>query len=230
MKPVLLLVPGMLNDASLWDDVVSLLGPIADVRIASPVQETVAAMAQAAWALLDDVPVRTPLVLAGFSLGGYVAIEMLARPRRRIDAAALVSTSARTETPEAAASREKTIAAIHKDYARVVDGVARWCTHEPSPALIARLTRMMLDVGTDTAVLQNRAVSTRADHRGALAALSLPVAVLCGEHDRVTPPALSQELAALIPNAQMQQVPGAGHMLPCEKPGAVADALRALLA
>src|SRR5690606_34676296 len=94
-KPVLLLVPGMLNDASVWDEVAAPLQPLAVVRVATPEQASIAAMAQAAWARLDGVPRDRPVVLAGFSLGGYVVIEMRARRARPVHAAALLSTSAR---------------------------------------------------------------------------------------------------------------------------------------
>lgn len=230
MKPVLLLIPGMLNDASVWEDAAADLRPLVDVRIAAPVQETIPLMAAAAWALLADVPADAPLVVAGFSLGGYVAIEMLAHPARQVQAAALLSTSARPESPEGAALREKSMAAMRKDFARVVDGVVQFGTHQPPPELAARLRAMMLGVGAETAVCQTRAIMGRGDHRAALAQLTLPVAVLCGQQDRITPPELARELAALVPGAQLELVDGAGHMLPCEQPHAVARALRALLA
>lgn len=229
MKPVLLLVAGMLNDASLWNEVGAALASRADVRIALPVQDSVPAMAAAAWAQLDDVPAATPVVLAGFSLGGYVAIEMLAHPRRPVQAAALIATSARTESPEGAAGREKTMAAMRKDFARAVDGTVAWTTHAPGPELVARLSAMMRGVGADTAIRQTRAVMARNDHRAALAALALPVAVACGSEDRVTPPAIAQELAALVPGATFERVEGSGHMLPVEQPAAVIRVLNGLL-
>ena len=90
----------------------------------------------------------------------------------------------------------------------------------------------MLGVGAETAIRQNRAIAARSDHRSALAALQLPrpLAVLCGAQDRITPPELSQETAALVPGAVLEIVDGAGHMLPCERPDAVARVLRGLLA
>ena len=90
MKPVLLLIPGMLNDASVWDDVLPCLPGDWTVRIANvQTQESIAEMARDAWQQLDDVPLSTPVMVTGFSLGGYVAIEMLARPQRPLSAAAL---------------------------------------------------------------------------------------------------------------------------------------------
>ena len=232
MKPALLLIPGMLNDASLWDAVLARLDAPADVRIAAPVQPTLPEMAQAAWAQLSDLPPQQPAVLAGFSLGGYVVIEMLARPvpgARRVQGLALVSTSARPETPEGGAARAKTIQAMQRDFAKVVDSIVQWNSHAPSPERVAGLRQMMMAVGPEVAVRQLRAIAARADHRAALACLNMPVAVLCGRHDRTTPPALSQEIAALVPHAACEIVEGASHMLPIEQPQAVAAALRSLL-
>ncbi len=229
MTPTILLVPGMLNDASLWDAVAAQLAPVADVRrMGALTQHTVPAMAQAAWQLLADLPADAPVLLVGFSLGGYVAIEMLAHPRRALHGAVLVSTAARPESAEGQAVREKTIAGIQKDFARVVDGVAVFVTHRPD-LHAARMKPMMLGIGPDVAIRQNQAVMQRNDHRAALAQLALPVTVLCGLQDRVTPPALSQELAALIPGAALRQVDDCGHMLPIEQAAALVDAIRQML-
>lgn len=226
-----MLIPGMLNDARVWADVVTGLLDLTEVRVANvQTQASIPAMAADAWALVQDVPTEASVVLAGFSLGGYVAIEMLARPQRPVRAAALLSTSARPESPQGSAVREKAIVAMQSGFDRVVDGIAKWSTHSPDEALLARLRQMMLDIGATTAIRQNRAVMDRGDHRDALAKLTLPVTVLCGRQDRITPPELSEELAGLVHTAQLQWVEGSGHMLPFERPQAVVDALRPLLA
>jgi pimeloyl-ACP methyl ester carboxylesterase len=107
MKPVLLLIPGMLNDASVWDDVLPCLPNGWTVRIANvQTQESIAEMAHDAWRLLQDIPLNAPVMVAGFSLGGYVAIEMLAQQPRPLSAAALMSTSALPESEESRAVRE----------------------------------------------------------------------------------------------------------------------------
>ena len=230
MKPVALLIPGMLNDARVWADVASLLAGRFDVRIADVVSPgSIADMADRAWAQVGDVPTNVPLLVAGFSMGGYVAIEMLARPRHAVKGAVLVATSARPETAESSAVRAKSIEAYRSDYPKTVERFIQWGTDHASPELADALRQMMLSVGAEAAVRQSLAIMTRADHRDTLARLTLAVRVLCGEADRVTPPALSQELAALIPGAHLNLVPGSGHMLPREQPQAVADALLALL-
>ena len=203
MKPVMLLIPGMLNDASIWDDVLPCLQGDWTVRIANvQTQESIAEMARDAWQQLDDVPQSTPVMVTGFSLGGYVAIEMLAHPQRPLSAAALLSTSPLPESDDSRTVREKTMSAMQANFPKVVDGIVKFGTHEASEAVQERLRQMLLSVGCETALRQTRAIMGRADHREALSRLSLPVALLCGEHDRVTPPQLTHQLAQCIPHAQ----------------------------
>ena len=233
MRPVLLLVPGMLNTAAVWRDVTPHLADAADVRIADvQTQATIAAMANDAWATVDDIGADVPLVLCGFSMGGYVAIEMLARPRRPVQAAGLLATSARPESADGVALREKTIGAIERDFDKVTAGIAQFGTdpaRHGDAGFMAALLQLLRSVGAETAIRQNRAVCTRADHRGALASLRLPTLVMVGRADRITPPPLSEELASLIPHARLESIDGAGHMAPLEQPARVARLLRSLL-
>lgn len=230
MKPVLLLIPGMLNDARVWQPCRDALAPVADVRLAdvSAGLDMLATGAKA-WDQLADVPLSTPLVMAGFSMGGYVAIDMVARPQRPVKALALLSTSARPEASEGHLQREKTIAAMQANFPKVVESILQWNTHQASPTLLSMMRQMMLDVGAEVAVRQMRAIMSRADHRAKLAQLQMSVRVLCGQHDRVTPPELAQELATMIPSAQLHLIEGSGHMLPLEQPEQVLKHLRALL-
>lgn len=233
MKPVLLLIPGMLNTADVWARVTPLLQNAADLRIADvTTQSSIAEMARDAWALVADLPASTPLVLCGFSMGGYVAIEMLANSARGIKGLALLDTSGRPESPEGEVNRAKTIAAFERNFPKVVETMLPYSTHpghHQDMALFDALRALMLPVGSATAVRQTRAVAARSDHRGMLAKLQIPVVVLCGRADQVTPPALSEELAALIPTARLQWLERSGHMTPMEQPEQVAQAIRSIL-
>ena len=230
MKPVVLLIPGMLNDARVWQPVAEALTPLAQVRVADVGADlTIPAMTARAWAQLSDVPASTPLLIAGFSMGGYVAIDMMAQPARSVQALALLSTSALPEAPEGAAQREKTIVAMQSNFPKVVEGILQWNTHQGSPELLSMMRQMLLDVGPEVAVRQMRAIMARADHRVALSQLQLPVRVLCGRHDRVTPLALAQTLAQTIPTAQLHLIENAGHMLPLEQTAEVLKHLKALI-
>lgn len=230
MKPVLLLIPGMLNDARVWHEVAQALAAEADVRIADVArQDSIAGMRGDAWALVSDLPASTPLVLAGFSMGGYVALDMLAHAPRPLHGLLLVSTSAMPETEQSRTGREKSLAAMAKDFPRFVDTVLSWNTQSTDPVLLERMRQMMLEQGAETARRQTLAVMGRADHRALLQTLRIPARILCGKLDRVTPPALSETLAQLIPQSRLEMVDGAGHMLPCEQPEAVTQALRDLI-
>ena len=232
-KPLLLLIPGMLNDERVWAPVQAALRDaaevhIADVRSGNSIDE----MATSAWALLGHMPASQRLVIVGFSMGGYVALQMLAGPLRRVDALALIATSAGPEEPEGAVMREKTITAIGRDFGRVVDGIITIGTHasyRADAAAVAHLRQIMLDVGADAAVRQNRAIMARADQRGMLRSLSMPCLVMVGDDDRIRPPAMAEEIASLVPHARFEKVSDCGHMLPLEKPQALATALRQLL-
>lgn len=233
MKPVLLLIPGMLNTAHIWSRVAPLLADHAEIRIANVLtQASIAEMARDAWVQVADVPPSTALVLCGFSMGGYIAIEMLANASRPVSAVALLDTSARPESSEGAAVRAKTIAAIERDFPNVVEGILQFATNATNHAdevLISELRQTMLAVGREAAIRQHRAVAGRGDHRESLARLSVPMLVMCGRDDRITPPALAQELAASVPDARLEWIEQAGHMTPLEQPGRVATLLRTIL-
>ena len=233
MKPVVLLIPGMLNTAAVWDRVVPLLQEKADLRIANvQTQTSIVDMARDAWVLLADVAPATPVVVCGFSMGGYVAIEMVAQPKRAIAGLVLLDTSPRPESPEGEVTRAKTIAAFGRNFTKVVENMLPFSTHpdhHQNAELFDALRAIMTPVGGEAAVRQTRAVAGRADHRAPLAALTIPTRVVCGREDKVTPPALSQELADLIPGAQLEWLEQSGHMTPAEQPREVANAILSLL-
>lgn len=230
MKPVLLLIPGMLNDERVWSDVAGALAEVADIRVADVAsQDSIARMRDDAWALVADLPADTPLFVAGFSMGGYVALDMLAHPARPIQGLLFMSTSALPETEQSRGLREKTLAAMAADFPRFVAGVQAFNTHSTDPDLGGQLRQMMLEQGAETGRRQVLAIMGRQDHRSRLAHLPMPVRILVGRQDRVTPLALSEALAEMIPHARLDIVDAAGHMLPREKPEAVARVLRELI-
>ena len=191
-----------------------------------------AQMSADAWAAVADVPAETPVVLAGFSMGGYVALQMLADAPRRVAALALIDTSCRPEAPENIPVREATMAGLQRDIGAETLNILRRGVHADRLAdvhLMALGQRIMREVGADAAIRQLRAIIGRADHRAMLAGLDLPTLVMCGRVDQVTPLALSREAAALIPGARLHIVEDAGHWTPLEQPAVVAAQLLELL-
>ena len=140
-----------------------------------------------------------------------------------------MSTSALPETEQSRVVREKTLAAMAADFPRFVTGVQAFNTHSTDPQLGEQLRQAMLEQGAETGRRQVLAIMGRQDHRSLLAHLPMPVRILVGRQDRVTPLALSEALAQMIPHARLDVVEDAGHMLPREKPEAVAQVLRELI-
>ncbi len=224
-RKVLILIPGSLNDARVWEAQIAGLSAHADIRIADITsQESTASMAAA---VLAGAPQR--FALAGFSLGGYIALEVLRIAASRITGLALVSSSARPENPEAVPGREKMIALAQKDFPRMLAGMRPFmlaAANTGNADLNARLDDMMVAVGPATFMRQSRAVIGRADSRDLLAGISCPTLIACGREDRVTPPALSAEMASAIAGARLELIDNAAHMLPMEAPDSLTRAMR----
>jgi pimeloyl-ACP methyl ester carboxylesterase len=230
--PVLLLIPGMSNTPAVWGPARAHLGEgdclevrVTDVRAASDIP----AMARAGWEALADVPAQRPVLLAGFSMGGYVALQMLADAPRPAQGLALVCSSARPDSPDSAPMRERAIAAASRDYAKYVNSVTQWLlAHDPDvdPALLQAIRADQQAAGAEVTIAQQRAVTQRADQRALLRGLGMPVLAVAGERDQLVPPALSQEVAALAPAGRLEIVPGVGHLLPWEAPQRLGVLLR----
>ena len=234
MIPVLLLIPGLLNTPRVFDRTRALLDPALEVRVADvQTHDSIEAMAHNAWATVADVEPDRPLAIAGFSMGGYVALQMLAEPRRAVQGLGLICTSARADTAPAQALRDRAVASMERDFDRYVGSLGGFLVTpagQTDAALMATIRDDMLAVGATTAIRQHRAVAVRLDRRALLSTLDLAAHVVGAADDPVTPPELSRELAANIPRARLTVVDGVGHLLPFERPAELAAALTELIA
>ncbi|GAA5235788.1 alpha/beta hydrolase [Verticiella sediminum] len=230
-KPCLLLLPGMLNTETAWSRVTPLLRDVADIRIADfTTQDSIEAMARSAWALAEGYD---KVAIAGFSMGGFVAAEMLAQQPARVGRLAFIDTSVRTESPKQAAIREKAIAAASQDFEGTIvagGGNNLHPDHRADAVLIGLVRGMARQVGLDAFVRQSRALMQRKDYRQLLAGVTMPVSILCGKSDEMTPPRLSEEMAELVPGSRLEWIEPAAHMTLLEQPGQVAEALKRWLA
>lgn len=236
MKPVLLLIPGMFNTGAVWDAVREALRAHDDapqVRVADVLsQDSIAAMAQDAWQQVSDLAPDAPLIVAGFSMGGYVALELLANHPGRFSGLAMADSSAGVESAESMVVRQKTISALERNFERTVEGIIAFSLHPQSlqnTALVDGMRAMMHAVGAQNAIRQTRALMVRRDHRAMLSKWTRPTLVVCGREDKVTPPALSEEIKSLVPHAQLAWVDEAGHQTVLEQAPIVAQHLMALV-
>lgn len=221
----LLLIPGMMCDARMWGGLPMALAPRPFAHALPTAGETMAAIAAA---ILRDAPPR--FALAGLSMGGIVAMEMVAQAPDRIERLALLDTNPRAELPEVRAGRTPQIA---RALAGKLDTVMR---DEMKPNYLApgEKRQEVLDLCMDMALAlgpeifrrQSVALRERADRQDALARFTGPALVLMGEHDRLCPRDRHELMHALMPQSDFVVIPGAGHLPPLERPIETAAAMR----
>ena len=218
----LILLPGLMDDASLWDHQVRHLADLAEPLVCAITgHETVAALAAEVL-----VGVEGRFALAGFSMGGFVALEIMRQAPERVRALALVDSSARPDIPARARQRTEQIRntetggfedILEEEFLRFL---------APHPALAASVRAILLRQGPEIFVRQQRACMTRPDSRGGLARIACPTLVICGRHDEITTPEMAEELAAGIPGARLAMIEDCGHYAPVEHPQAVTALMR----
>jgi len=222
----LLLLPGLLCDAALYEAQIAALGDIAapivgDLTRHDSIEDMAAAM-------LAEMPEYFSLV--GLSMGGYVAQEIMRQASHRVGRLALLDTSARADTDEQHARRRGLIELVGKGHFKGV-------TPQLLPQLISRdglsdqtlvdaVIGMAERVGRDAFLRQQTAIMARPDGRADLKRIACPTLVLCGRDDALTPPALHEEMAAMIQGAELVVAPACGHLSTLERPDAVNEALR----
>lgn len=230
-KSPLVLVPGLLCDAQLWRSQVENLADTADIWIADPTRsDTMAGMARD---VLADAPF-TSFALAGLSMGGYIALEIMRQAPRRVARLALLDTAAGPELPEQTQKRMDFIALAERgQFTRVTEALLPLLTH-PSRLrereLTATIKSMARNVGKDAFIRQERAIMSRADSRKLLTTIGCATLVLCGRQDALTPLARHEEIAARIKGAGLEIIEDCGHLSTLEKPAEVNAALRRWLA
>lgn len=221
----IVLVPGLNCSSRLYAPQVPELWRSGPVTVATHTRDDT--MAAIAGRILRDTPPR--FALAGLSMGGYIALEMVRQAGDRIAKLALLDTGARADPPEAQEVRKQRIALAETGrFAEMADGMWPMLVH-PDRRADAALKRIYLDmcndVGPEAFVRQQKAIMARVDQRPLLPSIRCPTLVLVGAQDELTPPHLAEEMAAAIPGARLLAVPDCGHISTLERPEAVTAAL-----
>jgi len=221
----IVLVPGLLTSPRLYGEQLPYLWRLGPVTIAAITHDdSIGAMAGR---ILADAPPR--FALAGLSMGGYVAFEVMRRAAGRVAGLALLNTTARLDGPARTERRRAQIALAGSGrFGEIADQLLPLLVHPDrvgEPAL-RDLVRVMADeTGPDAFVRQQIAVMGRPDSRPGLAAIGCPTLVVVGEDDQLIPPSHSVEIADRLPGARLVTVPDCGHLCTLEQPGPVTDAL-----
>ncbi len=221
----ILLVPGLAGSPRIYAPVAPALWRFGPVTVANHIRDD--NMGAIARRILAEAPPR--FALAGHSMGGYIAFEIVRQAPERVARLALINTQARPDTPEATARRRGQIVRVQgSEYHAVLDELYPGFVH-PSRREDAALRKLVHnmgdDIGADAFVRQQTAIMGRADSRPTLALIKCPTLVLTGDEDNTIPNALSKEMADGIHGARLVVLPHCGHLPQFEEPEATAAAL-----
>ncbi|WP_037488149.1 alpha/beta fold hydrolase [Sphingomonas phyllosphaerae] len=209
----LVLLPAMGCDGQLWAQQVIALGDITHPELGDPtVDATLEAMAAR---VLAHAPPR--FAVAGVSLGGYVALEMIRQAPERVERIALFGTRASLRMRARTLDEQGMLA------------IAPHADPMLTPIISGPVQAMAERVGAEVFERQQRALLARPDIGDAIGGVRVPTLVAVGERDRICLPDDARELAASIPGAHFRLIRNCGHLAPMERPGEVTALLRAFL-
>lgn len=221
----LLFVPGLLCTNAIFTKQFAAFEGLAACHTADTTNMT--SVTQMAEKALDDI--TGTFALLGFSMGGYVALEILRLAPERVTGLALVSTSSRPDTDEKRAARQALI-----ELSKI--GKFKGVTPRLLPRFFSQaalqdkektdiVLKMGEQIGQQNFMSQQQAIMSRSDQRPHLPSITQPTVVICGTEDVLTTPEESQESARLLPNSTLHLLEGVGHMSTLEAPEAVNQAL-----
>ena len=186
---------------------------------------TIAGMAHS---VLKSAPPQ--FALAGLSMGGIVAMEIMRHAPERVTHLALMATNPKAEDPAVSANREHQKAQVRQGHLRAVlrdEMKPNYLTDSAHKDDILDLCMTMaMDLGPEAFLNQSEALATRPDQQDHLKLVNVPSLILCGKEDRLCPLDRHVLLAQLIPGARLEVIDGAGHLPTLEQPEATTTALR----
>lgn len=226
----LVLLCGLLCDREVWSAQVSELEKTCDVRLVS--FQDFDSIASMAGHVLQTTPGR--FSLAGHSMGGRVALEVLRQRPDRVARLALLDTG-HEGVGEGEAQRRAVL--VERALAQGIDAIAEtWArpmlgaSQQGDVDLLERVLRMVGRMSGDIYARQTRALLGRPDATALLAEIACPTLVLCGREDTWSPPDRHERMAAMIPGAQLRLIDACGHMSMMERPTEVLAAIQAWMA
>lgn len=212
-------------DHRFWDDVTPVLEAAGHEVMAPDLPGFGASPPWPGWTMDEAADRLAPAippgaVVAGLSMGGYLAQAIVARHPDRVGRLVLADTRAEGETPEGLEARREAAEGLRRDgTAEFIPAfVTRALGPAPSEHAVRRLTELASAQSADAMAEATIAISRRPDRTDLLPRIAVPTLVIVGEHDGVTPPPLATVMAQGIPDARLAVIGGSGHMTALEEP------------
>jgi len=225
----LLLVPGLLCTARLWRDQIDALKDDFSVQVAQHHLDDT--LPDIAGRILDGAPER--FSLAGLSMGGYIAFEIWRQAPERVERMALLDTRATKDTPDETQRRKDLLGLADRGrFTGISERLMPLFIHEnrlSDTELTGAIIQMAADTGKDGFIRQTKALMARPDERPLCKTIDVPTLILCGRQDALTPVAMHEEMADLVPDSNLIIIENCGHLSTMETPNEVTAAMRTWL-
>jgi pimeloyl-ACP methyl ester carboxylesterase len=231
-KPPLVLVHGFPLDSRMWEAQVAALAPAR--RVVAPDLRGVGRSRTDEPFTIESQGDSLRALLAGLSMGGYVALAYAKKYPGDLRGLILVDTKAEADTAEGKQARDKMIDLARKEGSKAVADqmmpkMLAKDAAEQRPQAASALRRIMESCPPATIANALAAMRDRPDRSGELSSINVPTLVLVGDGDAITPPDVAESMAQKIPGARLVVIRGAGHMSPMEQPEQVNRAMRGFL-
>lgn len=211
----------------MWDDLASSLDEAGYPVVAPDIPGREPELGFDVWARRVLDVVDGPFVPVGSSMGGYLAFELWRQAPEMIAALVLADTRATPDSPEQRVARDDSIRVLGEDGHQAFwdDLAPKLFAQGVDLGVMERARTIAFEQPLTGLVATQETIRDRSDSRSTLASIDVPVLVLVGEEDRLTPPADSEAMVAALPDARFSRIARAGHLAPLEQPDAVAAAV-----
>ncbi|HKE00427.1 MAG TPA: alpha/beta hydrolase [Planctomycetota bacterium] len=195
-------------------------------------ETTVARYAESAESVASSIAPGADWVVAGLSMGGYVAFEVIRRARLRLRGLVLADTRAEADTPAVRASRVALASQVKtRGAAAVVEAqIDKMITAQCPPDVRRRVEGWMGSAGREGLLGAIHALLERPDSTPTLSRIDVPTLAIGGEEDPITPTADMERMTAAIRGARLARVPSTAHLSNVESPARFLAELRVFLA
>lgn len=197
----------------------------------APAPESASIEFYAAWIHRRIADIGGRAVVGGLSMGGYILFSLLRQFPQDVAAAIFLDTRHDADSPEARENRKKSIEEVQKNGpGAIAEGLLpRLVGTNATPALKQTMLSIMQRQSAAAIIAAQIAMAARRDQTDLLPQIHVPVQIIVGAQDAITPPSVALAMQGHIPQSMLVQIAGAGHLSAMEQPGAVNTALRAFL-